>query len=212
MAASSERPVSHNFMNAPEAGGPTLLYSLVVVAASAGGLTALATLLADLPGDFPLPVVVVQHLDPHHHSVLAQILDRRTALRVKEAAEGDDLTAGVVYVAPADHHVMVGPGRSIELNRGERVHFLRPAADHLFASASRVCGPVIAVVLTGTGTDGAAGIMSVKAAGGTVIAQDEASSEFFGMPQAAVETGSVDLVLPLNRIGAALVDLAATTS
>jgi two-component system chemotaxis response regulator CheB len=71
---------------------------------------------------------------------------------------------------------------------------------------------VIAVVLTGTGTDGAAGIISVKASGGTVIAQDEASSEFFGMPQAAVETGQVDFVLPLNRIGPALVELAATTS
>jgi two-component system chemotaxis response regulator CheB len=212
MAASSERQLSCKHMNAPEAGGPTLFYSLVVVAASAGGLTALAELLADLPGDFPLPIAVVQHLDPRHPSVLAQILDRRTALRVKEAADADHLTAGVVYIAPADRHVMIGQGRSIELNRSERVHFLRPAADHLFASAAKVCGPVIAVVLTGTGTDGAAGIISVKAAGGTVIAQDEASSEFFGMPQAAVETGRVDFVLPLNRIGPALVELAATTS
>jgi two-component system chemotaxis response regulator CheB len=212
VAASSERALSQNLMNAPEAGGPTLLYSLVVVAASAGGLTALAALLADLPLEFPLPIAVVQHLDPRHQSVLPQILDRRTALRVKEAADGDRLTAGVVYTAPADRHVMIGQGRSIELNSSERVHFLRPAADHLFASAARVCGPVIAVVLTGTGTDGAAGIISVKAAGGTVIAQDEESSEFFGMPQAAIATGRVDFVLPLDRIGAALVALAVTRS
>jgi two-component system chemotaxis response regulator CheB len=199
-------------MNAPDAGGSPLLYSLVVVAASAGGLAALSALLADLPGGFPLPVVVVQHLDPHHHSVLAEILNRRTALHVKEAVDGERLTTGIVYTAPADRHVRVGPGPSIELNRGERLHFLRPAADHLFTSAAQVCGPVIAVVLTGTGTDGAAGIISVKAAGGTVIAQDEQSSEFFGMPLAAIETGHVDRVLPLDRIGAALSALAATTS
>jgi two-component system chemotaxis response regulator CheB len=190
---------------------PAPLYSLVVVAASAGGLAALTTLLADLPGGFPLPVAVVQHLDPRHDSVMAQILGRRTALRVKEAAAGDLLAPGVVFVAPANRHLLVGPRRSFELNRSERVHFLRPA-DSLFASAAKTCGRVIAVVLTGTGHDAAAGIIAVKAAGGAAIAQDKASSAFFGMPQAAIDTGLVDWVLPLDRIGAALVGLAARFS
>ena len=191
---------------------PAPMYSLVVVAASAGGLAALTTLLADLPQGFPLPVAVVQHLDPSHDSVMAQILGRRTALRVKEATDGDLLAPGVVFVAPADRHLLVGPGRSLELNRSERVHFLRPAADCLFASAAKMCGRVIAVVLTGTGHDAAAGIIAVKSAGSAAIAQDEASSAFFGMPQAAIDTGLVDWVLPLDRIGAALVGLAARFS
>jgi len=199
-------------MNRPEAVAPERLYSLVVVAASAGGLPALTALLADLPERFPLPVAVVQHLDPRHDSAMAQILSRRTALRVKEATAGDLLAPGVVYVAPADRHLLVGPGRYLELNRSERVHFLRPAADCLFASAARMCGRVIGVVLTGTGTDAAAGIIAVKTAGGAAIAQDEATSAFFGMPQAAIDTGLVDWVLPLNRIAGTLIGLAAKSS
>lgn len=185
----------------------TLAFHLVVMAASAGGLKALTKVLGDLPSDFPLPIAVVQHVDPNHESLMAQILDRRTALHVKQAAQDDVLTGGVVYVAPPDLHLMISAGGTILLSRTPRVRFLRPSADRLFESAASVCGPIIGIILTGTGSDGAAGVAAIKASGGVVIAQDEQSAAFFGMPHAAIETGAVDYVLPLEGIGRVLRDL-----
>jgi len=183
------------------------MFQLVVVAASAGGLAAIGAVLERLPREFPLPIAVVQHVDPHHHSLIAEILARRTPLHVKQASGDDVLTGGVVYVAAPNSHMIVGANRTIQLSDTERVHFVRPSADRLFASAARECGPVIAVVLSGTGLDGADSLAAIKLAGGMVIAQDQASSAFFGMPQAAIHTGLVDLVLPLEDIGPALIDL-----
>lgn len=182
-------------------------FQLVVAAASAGGLTALGRMLGDLPSDFPLPIAIVQHLDPNHHSVIAEILARRTALRVKQAAQDDVLTGGVVYIAPPGIHLVIDPGRTISLSHSAPVHFVRPAADRLFETAATVCGPIIGIILSGTGIDGAAGVAAIKASGGIVIAQDEESAAFFGMPQAAIDTGAVDYVLPLGEIGRALQDL-----
>jgi len=190
----------------------TPVYSLVVVAASAGGLAALSELLMGLPAEFPLPIAVVQHVDPRRANQLVNILSRRTSMRVKEAAGGDPLTAGVVYVAPPDEHMIVAENATIQLSHTAPIHFLRPSADRLFETAALACGRVIAVILTGTGSDGAVGVAAIKAAGGAVIVQDEASSAFFGMPRAAIDTGVVDFVLPLDRIGSALLSLAASTS
>jgi two-component system, chemotaxis family, protein-glutamate methylesterase/glutaminase len=180
----------------------------VAIAASAGGLTALTTLLGGLPRQFPVPLAIVQHLDPNHASFLADILSRRTQLSVKEAVAREVMRAGVAYVAPPDWHLLVGGGRCISLTHTEPIHHARPSADVLFASAARACGSrVIAVVLTGAGSDGAAGACLVKSGGGLVIAQDEASSAFFSMPQAAIATGIVDFVLPLDAIADKLVEL-----
>ena len=182
-------------------------FDLVVAAASAGGLAALATMLGRLPADFRLPIAIVQHVDPNRPSVLARLLGRRTALQVKQGEQYEALTPGVVYIAPPGQHMTITAAHRIELSRTARIHFLRPSADRLFESAAEACGKVMAVILTGTGTDGAFGAAAVRAAGGLVIAQDEASSDFFGMPQAAIEAGVVDLVLPLEAIGPALVDI-----
>jgi two-component system chemotaxis response regulator CheB len=182
-------------------------FQMVVIAASAGGLSALAAVLASLPADFPLPIAIVQHLDPDRHSLLAEILGRRTQLVVKEAAANDVFTSGIVYVAPPGHHLLVGAGRVAALTLTARVHFVRPSADRLFQSVATHCCPAIAVVLSGTGTDGAAGVTAIKAAGGVTIAQDLATSAFAGMPQAAIDTGAVDFVLPLDDIGPRLIEL-----
>ena len=187
--------------------GSPPLYELVVAAASAGGLTALGVMLAELPADFPLPLAIVQHLDPNHPSLIADILRRRTALRVKQAQQDDLLEAGVVYVAPPAVHMLVGPFHRIVLSASAPLHHLRPSADRLFVSAAEQCGPVIGVILTGTGTDGAAGASAIRAHGGLIMAQDQGSSAFFGMPQAAIDGGAVDLVLPLSRIAPTIVDL-----
>ena len=187
-------------------------FRLVVIAASAGGLSALSRVLAALPSDFPLPLAIVQHLDPNHVSRLADILGRRTTLAVKEAEADDLLTSGVVYIAPPGWHMIIVPGGAIALTQTVPVHFVRPSADELFESAARSFGPAIAVILTGTGTDGATGAAAVKARGGTVIAQDEATAAFFGMPHAAIETGVVDYVLPLDDIPQRLINLARSPS
>ncbi|MBO1333283.1 chemotaxis protein CheB [Streptomyces sp. VRA16 Mangrove soil] len=177
----------------------------MAVAASAGGINGLTTLLGALEPDFPVPVLVVQHLDPRHRTVLAEILDRRTPLHVKLAEQDDLAEAGTVYIAPPDRHLLVGPGCSLSLSLSELVHFLRPSADLLFESVAGTYGEsAVAVVLSGTGNDGAMGVDAVKSRGGTVIVQDPESAEFRGMPEAAVGTGAVDFVLPLEEIPAVL--------
>jgi len=183
-------------------------FDIVAMAASAGGLTALSRVLAALPVDFPAVIVVVQHLDPRHRSLMADILSRRTPLRVKQAQEGEQVSPATVYIAPPNRHLLVNSDGTLSLSQSEMVHFLRPSADLLFESvAASYRERAIAVVLTGTGSDGAMGVQAIKKMGGTVIAQDEESSEFFGMPGAAIHSGSVDFVLPLDEIPTALVTL-----
>lgn len=187
---------------------PTSHFDVVAIAASAGGLKALSNLLGSLPPDFPATILIVQHLDPHHPSMLANILRRRTLLHVKQAQEGDRLTPATVLVAPPDRHLLVNPDDSVSLSQSELVHFLRPSADLLFESvAARYKARAIAIVLTGTGNDGAVGVQAIKKMGGVVIAEDINTAEFAGMPSAAIHTGVVDWILPLEKIAATLVML-----
>jgi two-component system chemotaxis response regulator CheB len=180
-------------------------FEIVALAASAGGLKALTDVLAALPAGFPAALVVVQHLDPRHRSLMAEILGKRTALPVKEAREGDKLEPAHAYVAPPNRHLLVNPDRTLSLTQTELVHFVRPSADLLFEStAASYKDRAIAVVLSGSGKDGAMGVKAIKKMGGTVIVQDEKTSEFFGMPDAAQQTGVVDFVLPLREIAPAL--------
>jgi two-component system, chemotaxis family, protein-glutamate methylesterase/glutaminase len=189
-------------------GFPGATFDVVAVAASAGGLKALTAVLSPLPPSFPAAIVVVQHLDRRHRSLMAEILDRCTALEVRQAEEGDVLCPGTAFIAPPDNHLLVGPDGVLMLSKSALVHFLRPSADRLFESVAASYGDrAIAVVLTGSGSDGSMGVEAVKTMGGTVIAQDEATSEFPDMPSAAVRTGRVDLVVPLNEISATLVSL-----
>lgn len=183
-------------------------YNLVALAASAGGLTAISKVLSGLPPGFPASIVVVQHLDPRHRSLMADILARRTPLKVKEAEEGDRLLPATVYIAPPNRHLLVNPDGTLSLSQSELVHFVRPSADLLFESvAASYREHAIGVILTGSGSDGAMGVGAVKKMRGTVIVQDEKTSEFFGMPGAAIQTGSADFILPLDEISSAIVTL-----
>jgi two-component system chemotaxis response regulator CheB len=180
-------------------------FEIVALAASAGGLKALTEVLSALPGDFPVPILVVQHLDPRHRSLMAEILGKRTAIEVKQAAHGAHVRPGVAHIAPPDHHLLVDAAGMLTLTHTELVHFVRPSADLLFESmAASYRERAIAVVLSGSGRDGAMGVKAVKKMGGTVIVQDQQSSEFSGMPEAARQTGLADFVLPLEEIAAAL--------
>jgi two-component system chemotaxis response regulator CheB len=187
---------------------PDPSFWIVALAASAGGLAALSAVLTKLPEDFPAPVLVVQHLDPNHRSWMAEILSRRLALVVRQAQGGELIQPGKVYIAPPAFHLLVNPQGVLSLSDAALVRYVRPSADLLFSSLAASFGPhVIAVVLSGTGHDGSDGVKDVKQEGGTVIAQDEATSEFFGMPRSAIETGAVDWILPLPAIASALVQL-----
>jgi two-component system, chemotaxis family, protein-glutamate methylesterase/glutaminase len=183
-------------------------FDVIALAASAGGLTALSKVLSGLPADFPAALVVVQHLDPRHRSLMAEILSRRTALPVKQAEQGDFLKPGKAYIAPPNQHLLVNPDGTLSLSQSELVHFVRPSADLLFESvAASYKDRAIAVVLSGTGSDGSMGVRAIKKMNGTVIVQDENTSEFSGMPNAAIQTGHTDFVLPLEEIAPALITL-----
>lgn len=184
---------------------PAVRFDIVAVASSAGGITALGRVLGALPAGFPVPVLVVQHLDPRHRTVLADVLNRQTDLPVKLAEAGESAQPGTIYIAPPNRHLLAGPGGTLGLSDADPVNFVRPSADLLFESLAGTYGPqALACVLTGSGRDGAMGVEAVKARGGTVIAQDPVSAQFKGMPQAAVSTGAVDYVLALEEIGAVL--------
>jgi two-component system chemotaxis response regulator CheB len=196
----------------PAAGDPADRFDILAVAASAGGVHALSTFLGALPEDFPVPVLVVQHLDARHETILADILDRRSPLLVKLAEAGELAKGGTVYVAPPNYHLVVGQDGVLWLSGSERTQFVRPSADVLFESVAEAYGPrAIVCVLTGTGRDGAVGVAAVRERGGTVIAEDPETAEFSGMPSAAVHTGKVDRVLPLTEIPTAIRDLLVAT-
>ena len=185
-------------------------FEVVALAASAGGLNALTHVLTALPREFPASLVVVQHLDPRHRSLMAEILARRTKITVKEAREGDVLHPGSAYVAPSNRHLLVNPDHTLSLTQTELVHFVRPSADLLFEStAASFKERAIAVVLSGSGSDGAMGVKAIKKMGGTVIVQNARHAEFGGMPEAAQATGVVDFVLELDEIAPALQKLCA---
>lgn len=183
-------------------------FRIVVIGSSAGGLRALEEVVSHFDEDFPVPVVLVQHLDPRHRSLMADILTRHTSCRVTPAIQGEKLEPGVIYIGVPDRHLLITPARTIELTETELVRFVRPSIDLLFESAAGSCREgVLAVVLTGTGSDGADGVRIVDEVGGTVVVQDPATAEFDAMPRAALDTGCADFVLPLDQIGPAVVQL-----
>jgi two-component system chemotaxis response regulator CheB len=182
-------------------------FDVVAIGASAGGVEALHVVVEALPADFPAPVLVVQHMDPRHRSMLAGLLGRRCRLRVKQATSGERVEPGTVYIGKPDAHLIVRDG-SLVLTDTKQVHFSRPSIDLLFQSVADAYGDrAISVILSGSGVDGADGTRAVKAKGGTTIAQSPATAAHSGMPQAARATGCVDVTLPLEEIGPAIVSL-----
>ena len=183
-------------------------FDIVVIGSSWGGLRALSAIVRDLPGTFPLPVAVAQHRSPDApDGALAAVLGSHAHLPVREAEDKEPIERGVIYVAPADYHLLVERGR-FALSIDERVRFSRPSVDVLFESAADAYGSrVVAVVLTGANDDGAAGLAAVKRSGGFTIVQDPATAEKGAMPRAAIHRRIPDLVLPLDAIARRLVEL-----
>lgn len=187
---------------------PNVAFNVVAIAASRGGLKAISQILSALPTDFPSAIVIVQHLSGRHPSYMAEILSKYTTLHVKQAEVGELVRPGTVYTCVPDKHLLVNPDGTLSLSNDPKVNFVRPAADKLFTSvALSYKARAIAVVLTGKDGDGSLGVLAIKKYGGIVIAQDEATCECFDMPGAAINTGKVDMVLPLHMISEQLVNL-----
>jgi len=188
--------------------GPGKKPAVLVIGSSTGGPEALARLLPQLPATLPVPVLLVQHMPPVFTRQFAQRLDRLCALRVVEATDGVPLQPGTVHLAPGDHHLVVRSGArglTTGLNQGPPENFCRPAVDPLFRSAvTAYDGAVLGVVLTGMGSDGRNGAGEIRAGGGTVVVQDQASSIVWGMPGAVNQAGFADETLPLDRIPEAI--------
>ncbi|MBI3767062.1 MAG: chemotaxis-specific protein-glutamate methyltransferase CheB [Deltaproteobacteria bacterium] len=181
---------------------------VVALAASTGGPGALHRILSELPCDFGVPVLAVQHMSRGFIPGLVSWLNAGTALRVKIAEAGEALAPGVVYLAPDGRHLGVGRGVRVTLSDEAPVRGFRPAASYLFESVAHAFGfGVVAAILTGMGDDGVVGLGAVRRAGGYVLAQDEPSSVVFGMPGAAVAAGVVDEVLPLRDVSERLLAL-----
>jgi two-component system chemotaxis response regulator CheB len=186
-------------------------FRIVAITASAGGVQALSKVLSELPAECPAPIVVVQHLDPNHQSLLPEILKRRCKIRIKQAEEGDSLENGTAFIAPPDQHLLVNGDGTLSLSHSDLVHFVRPSADLLFESvAASHQDSAIAVVLTGTGSDATMGVQAMDKMGGIVIVQDPETADFAGMPQASINTGAVDEILALERIAPRLMALVNT--
>jgi two-component system chemotaxis response regulator CheB len=185
--------------------------ALVILAASAGGLDAISQLLSELPGDFPAAVAVVLHRATRHQAdPLREILHARTALRVTLADTGAAIRPATVYIAPPDSHLRIDAEQRFVSQPGPAFRHVKSSADPLLISAAEAFGPrLVAVILTGKGRDGALGAAAVSYAGGIVLAQEPATASAAGMPEAAIATGAVHSVLPLERIAARLIALAA---
>lgn len=179
---------------------------IVAIAASTGGPQAIQAILSQLPGTFPLPIVVAQHMALGFTKGMADWLDGGTALHVAEARHGDRLSPGIVYLNPAEASMTVTPQHILHLEAPPPSQIHHPSCDFLLKAVAKAFGGrAMAAILSGMGNDGAAGMRAIKAAGGLTLAQDAESSVVFGMNRAAVEAGCIDKVLSLNDLPGELV-------
>jgi len=181
--------------------------SLIAIGSSTGGPPALAKVLADFPADFSSGVVIIQHIDAHFAGELAEWLDTQCKMRVKVAQEGDRISPGVVYLAATNDHLVMSSEGCLAYTETHQEVVYRPSVDVFYESvAAHWGGKVTAVLLTGMGRDGAAGLLTLRQKGVHTIAQDEASCAVYGMPKAAAALNAAAKILPLDEIGPALLD------
>jgi two-component system chemotaxis response regulator CheB len=185
----------------------TYCVRLIAIGSSTGGPGALNIIFSQLPAKFPVPIVVAQHMTPGFIGGMAEWLAVSSANPVKVAENGELLRSGNVYIAPDGVHMGVGHDGKIVLQEGPEIDGARPSVNHLLTTVADCYGPMaIAVLLTGMGSDGVAGLSRIKSMGGRTIVQDESTSVVFGMPQQAIQVGAADRVLRLDEIPGALVE------
>lgn len=183
-------------------------YKAVVMGVSFGGLSALKTIIPQLPADFPVPIMVVQHHDRHADDFLASFLNNLSALQVKVAEEKEKATGGFVYLAPANYHLLVEDDTTLSLSLDEKINYARPSVDVLFESAADVYGArLIGIILTGANKDGSKGLRCIQKCGGLTIVQDPVTAEAANMPEAAIAATTVDHIVDLNAVAPLLISL-----
>jgi two-component system response regulator WspF len=198
-------------VHADRAGSPASSSRLVVIGASAGGPAALGAVLKALPRNFPAAIVIVQHVDARFAPGLADWLGQHSALPVKLAVEGDRPLPGEVLIAGSDDHLVFKSRQLLGYTEQPSNHAYRPSVDVFFHSAARYwSGPLIGVLLTGMGSDGAQGLKAVRALGHHTIAQDQSTSAVYGMPKAAAAISAAVDILPLDRVAPRLTELLAS--
>jgi two-component system chemotaxis response regulator CheB len=177
-------------------------YDVIVIGSSAGGLRVLMELLAFLPRSYPIPIIIVQHLLDGNDSMLAEFLNEKSVINVKEADDKEPIMQGFAYIAPPGYHLLIEEDHSLSLSMDPRVNFSRPSIDVLFESAAYVYEErCIGIVLTGASGDGSQGLSKIKANGGLTLVQDPMTAEFSAMPKAAIQATAVDHVMTIDEIG-----------
>lgn len=183
-------------------------FKAVAIGVSTGGVDALKLLLGALPGDFPIPVLVVSHITPDAGNGLALLLDGLCGISVKEADEGESIAGGTVYIAPPNYHLQLERDSIISLSVDPHVNFARPSVDVLFTTAADSLGKaLIGVVLTGAGYDGSKGLQQVAVQGGVTIVQDPADAVADSMPRSALALVKPDYMVELKNLAKLLINL-----
>ena len=182
----------------------------IVMGCSAGGVEALKYVLTRLPQDFPVPILVVQHIAPNSSDSLARLLDDVCKIKVKEAEEMELIQSGIVYLAPANYHLQIEPDFTFSLSIDPPVSYARPSIDVLFESAAHLIGAqLIGVILTGANDDGSKGLKMVKNKGGITIIQDPANAKARKMPESALNELKPDYIVTLENLHKLLIKLTA---
>ncbi|GJL78039.1 MAG: chemotaxis response regulator protein-glutamate methylesterase [Nitrospinaceae bacterium] len=212
---SSETPVKPKIKSTVKPGlakPSTAKIDIVAIGVSTGGPNALAELFPVFPKDFPVPIVMVQHMPPFFTKLLAERLTAKSEVPVTEGSSGQILENGKAWIAPGDYHMVLeknGTKCKVQTNQNQPENSCRPAVDVLFRSVVKVYGSnILGVILTGMGQDGLVGCEHIKDAGGRVIVQDEGSSVVWGMPGFVAKAGLADKILPLNQIGKEIIKIA----
>ncbi|KAA2212141.1 chemotaxis-specific protein-glutamate methyltransferase CheB [Teichococcus oryzae] len=201
--------ISRPVASSPLPAVPRMPPSILAIAASTGGPPALAQVLGALPADFPLPVLLVQHMGSPFMEGFASWLDGLVPLRVALAQDGERPRPGRVHVAPGDRHLLLAPGGILRISGEPPLGSQRPSATRLFESVAETAGPQgLGVLLTGMGEDGAAGLLAMRRAGAVTVTEHESTTVVYGMPAAAVRMGGSSMSLPLPLIGPRLLSLA----
>lgn len=183
-------------------------YSAVVIGVSAGGMNALGAILPRLPANFPLPIIIVQHISPRSDTFMIRHFNSLSKITVKEADEKESIKPGFAYFAPPNYHLLIEEDHTFSLSIEGRVNYSRPSIDVLFESAlDAYCTKLIGIILTGANNDGSRGLKKIKDCGGLVIVQDPKTAEVPTMPEAALKISKIDHVLKLEEIAPFLIKI-----
>ncbi len=183
-------------------------YEAIVIGVSSGGMNALSSLFSALPGNFSIPIIILQHIGARSNNQWIKLLNKKTAVIIKEAEEKEKIENGNAYVSPPNYHLLIERDKTFSFTIDERVNYARPSIDVLFESAAEAYKTkLIGIILTGSNNDGARGMKRIKECGGLIIAQDPETAESSYMPASGIAAVKMDYILPLQGISELLIKI-----